>query len=105
MATSASITQSGNTFTINQNVALACTLPSNPTVASEFDVGTLPGGSYTVTAMITFTSLPPLSCPHPPVSQTATFAVSPSVIPAVDGRLLVLLALTLAAVAFVKLKA
>src|SRR4051812_19289917 len=51
---SASITQAGNTFVIHQDVVLACTLPSDPTIASEFQVGPLASGVYNVSVTITF---------------------------------------------------
>jgi hypothetical protein len=70
--TSASITQVGNTFVVEQNVLIACALPSNPVVASQFQVGPLAPGLYSVTANITFTGV---DCSPPPITQTAEFAV------------------------------
>jgi hypothetical protein len=96
-ASSASITQPGNTFVIQQNVDIACSLPSNPVVVSEFQIGPLATGAYTVTANITFTGSGPLPCSPPPITQTAIFTVtSAAAIPAVDGYGLFFLATALA---------
>ena len=75
-------------------------LPSNPLVVSQFAVGPLPAGMYTVTARITFTGLGPLPCSPPPITQTASFAVisAPSV-PTLNEWALSLLAIALAAAA------
>ncbi|HUP49731.1 MAG TPA: TetR/AcrR family transcriptional regulator, partial [Thermoanaerobaculia bacterium] len=101
-ATSTSITQVGNTFVIEQNVEIACMLPSNPVVASQFEIGPLAPGAYDVTANIIFTGIPPLPCSPPPITQTTAFTVAPSaVIPAlsVSGLLLLGAALAVTAVA------
>ncbi len=103
--TSATITQSGNIFVIQQNVEIACTLPSNPVVASEFQVGPLAAGAYAVTANITFTGIGPLPCSPAPVTQTSTFnVISSSEIPAISGVGLLLLAATLTGIALIVLK-
>ena len=105
-ATSATITQSGNSFTIQQNVEISCTLPSNPVVASQFQVGPLPPGTYNVTANIIFTGLPPMPCSPAPVTQNTSFSVTPgSNIPAMGPLGLLLLGAVLAAVALLMLRA
>jgi hypothetical protein len=105
-ATSASIIRTGNNFLIQQNVAIGCTLPSNPVVASEFELGALSPGDYTVTANISFTDMSPVPpCGRPPISQTAAFTVTPAAaIPALNGGGLILLAafLGISALAAVK---
>lgn len=100
---SASITQTGNTFTIEQTVRFGCHLPSNPLVASDFTVGPLAPGSYTVIANITFTPSPP-DCARPPITQTATFAVSAPPIPALSMSGWWLLAVSMAVAAVTVLK-
>jgi hypothetical protein len=105
-ATSATITQSGNAFTIEQNVELACLLPSSPIVASEFQVGPLAPGSYSVTANITFTSVDPIPCIRAPITQTGSFSVAPSAaIPTLRTLGLVLLGFVLAGTALLMLRA
>ena len=96
-ATSATITRAGNTFIIQQNVDLACSLPSDPLVASQFDVGPLTPGTYNINANIVFNGLgfPNFPCSREPITQTAAFVVTPSV-PVVGPWLLLLMALTLA---------
>ncbi len=69
--TSASITRSGNQFTINQSVSESCFLPSAPTLTSAFDVGVLPAGTYQVTAFIQNTR----PCGNYTVTETASFTV------------------------------
>lgn len=102
---SADITQNGNTFTIQQNVQISCALPSNPVVATQFQVGSLPPGAYDVTANIVFTGLPPLPCSPPPITQVASFAVAPtSNIPTVSPIGLMLLGAVLAGVALASLR-
>jgi hypothetical protein len=103
---SATISQSGNHFVIQQNVGIACSLPSNPTVASEFVVGPLPAGSYTVTANITFTgSGPGVPCSPPPITQNGAFQVSSATaIPTIGNFTLFLLATVLAGIASLKLR-
>lgn len=104
-ATSASITQTGNTFVIQQNVELACLLPSSPIVASEFQVGPLPPGTYIVAANIVFTSVDPIPCTRPPVAQAASFTVTPGAdIPAISPIGLLLLGVVFAAASFVALR-
>lgn len=103
-AASASISQVGNTFVIQQNVSIDCLLPSNPTVASQFAVGPLPPGSYTVTANISFTGVGPLPCSPPPITQAAAFIVSASAVPALDSVALLILGVSLAAVAMASLR-
>lgn len=104
-ATSATITQSGNTFTIQQNVEISCILPSNPVVSSQFQVGPLPPGTYDVTANIIFTGLPPMPCSPAPVTQTASFRVTPGAnIPTISPIGLLLLGAGLAAVALAVLR-
>lgn len=104
-ATSASITQTGNSFVIQQNVELACLLPSSPVVASEFQAGPLPPGTYSVSANLAFTSVDPIPCIRPPVTQTASFTVTPGAdIPSISPVGLLLLGAVLAAVAFIALR-
>jgi hypothetical protein len=99
-----SITQVGNTFVIHQDVALICSLPSDPTVASEFQVGPLPSGVYNVTATIDFHDAAPTNIPcfRAPMTETTAFTVG-SAIPAMDYLHLVSLALALAAIALIVL--
>lgn len=99
-----SITQVGNTFVIHQDVVLACTLPSDPTVASEFQVGPLASGVYEVTATITFLDggFHGSPCIRAPMTETAAFEVG-SAIPSMDYLHLASLALALAAIALVVL--
>lgn len=90
------ITQVGKAFTIHQTVNIACSLPSNPVVMSEFQVGPLAPGSYTATAIITFASSPILPCPWPAVTQTASFTVAPAAaIPTLSEGMTALLLLAL----------
>lgn len=105
-ALSASIVRTGNNFVIQQNVAIGCTLPSNPVVASEFGVGALAPGDYTVTANITFTDISPVPpCGRSPISQASTFTVSPAAaIPALNTGGLILLVLFLGISALLALK-
>jgi hypothetical protein len=95
--TSASITQVGNTFVIQQDIEMFCgpppPPPSSPGVASQFQVGPLPPGAYTITANINFTSCSVTV----PATQTAAFAVTPPLnTPALDGPGLLLLGAALA---------
>ena len=94
--TSASITQVGNTFVIQQNIEMLCgpppPPPSIPGVASQFQVGPLAPGAYNVTATINVTT-----CSQTPFTQTAAFAVTPPLnTPALDGPGLLLLGAALA---------
>jgi hypothetical protein len=93
--TSASIVQVGNTFVIQQNVDdSGCLLPLPSDLISEFQVGPLASGTYSVTATTTMTDSPP--CNSPIVTQqTAGFAVG-SAVPALNEGALMLLALALA---------
>jgi len=78
--TSASIVQIGNTFVIQQNVDdSGCILPLPSDLISEFQVGPLASGTYSVTATTTMIgSSPP--CNSPIVTeQTAGFAVGSAV--------------------------
>ena len=93
----------GNTFIIQQNVEIACQLPSNPVVASNFQVGPLAPGTYDVTANITFSGIGPLPCSPAPITQTAAFTIAPP-IPALNARMLLLLGLALAGTALLVLK-
>lgn len=102
-ATSATITQTASTFTINQNVEIACLLPNPLVVTSQFEVGPLPPGTYHVIADITFTSVDPLPCFPAPVTQTSSFTVA-APIPALDTPILFVLGTMLAAVALAALK-
>lgn len=96
--TSASITQIGNAFIINQSVVIACALPSNPPVVSQFQVGPLAAGSYTVTAHITFTNVLPGPTCGAPITQTVSFDVHPAAeVPALGETALVMLGVLLAA--------
>ncbi|HYM59994.1 MAG TPA: hypothetical protein VEZ11_03770, partial [Thermoanaerobaculia bacterium] len=58
--TSDSITQSGNTFVIQQNIAIVCAPipppPSLPFIGSQFQVGPLTPGAYSVNATINVTT-------------------------------------------------
>lgn len=103
---SATIMRIGNTFSIQQNVEIACTLPSNPLVVSQFAVGPLAPGVYNVNATITFTGIgPPPVCTPAPITQTTSFTVVPNpAIPALDARALLLLAVILAGSAVVVLR-
>jgi hypothetical protein len=100
---SESISRNGNAFAVQQQVHLICALASNPVVESQFDVGVLPPGTYTVTATLTFTGSPPnTGCSRPPLTQTTSFIVAPPV-PALENWTLLLLAAVLAASAVVAL--
>lgn len=100
---SASITRVGNTFTIQQNVAAGCSLPSNPSVFSQFVVGPLAPGNYDVLATITFTNVDPVPCFPPPVTQSASFAVV-AFVPALSTPMLILLMIFLAFTGVVVMK-
>ena len=89
--TTASITQVANAFTIDQSVAIECVPPPPPPqatptaipfIASDFSVGPLAPGTYTISATVHFTT-----CSLPPFTQTTSFLVAPAV-PAFDARLL-----------------
>lgn len=99
----ASVRQSGTTFHIDQHVLFACFAPSNPTVASEFQVGPLPPGTYVVVANIVFDPAPS-QCARPPVVQTATFAITGPSIPTLDMNGLLLVAVSIAIAAVIVLK-
>ena len=99
---SASISQTGNTFVIVQNVNYVCTTPGNPLVVSNFAVGPLPPGLYTVTATINFIDIHNLGCGIPPRTQTITFLVAGESIPALGSWGLWVLAVTLAGVVMFK---
>jgi hypothetical protein len=98
--TSASISQSGNTFLIQQNVHVNCPLPNTPVVTSEFEVGPLSAGMYSVTAHINVDgpACTPLESP-----QMAEFVVAEP-IPIAGMRGLLILAATLAVIAVLTLK-
>jgi hypothetical protein len=100
---SATITRAGNAFTIQQNVNIACNLPSNPVVASQFQVGPLAPGPYTVTANISFTGGPAPCGPLPPIAQSVAFAVLGQV-PALETAGFVGLLLLLGVVGFMKMR-
>src|SRR5258708_14447759 len=95
--TSDSIMRSGNTFVVHQNIELTCSPippppnapPPIPFVTSEFNVGLLPPGNYSVQAIITVTGVP-VECSNPPFTQTATFTVVQAV-PMIDWPGLLLL--------------
>ncbi len=90
---SASIHQTGHTFFIDQSVLVGCTVPSNPTVSSDFQVDPLPVGSYDVRATITFTGQGGGPCDPAPATQTATFVVQDgAAVPTLDWRGLIVLA-------------
>ena len=97
-ATSASITQVGNSFNIQQNAEIACSLPSNPLVTSQFQVGPLPPGNYDISATINFTGIGPVPCSAAPITQTSAFAVT-AVVPTLELPLLMLLAIAIVAIA------
>ena len=97
---SASISRTGNTFLIQQDVLFGCFIPSDPEVRSQFAVGTLAPGTYEIIATITFTPGIP-GCEVPPITQTATFAVADHIaVPAFSEAMLWVLtaALVVAAV-------
>ncbi|HEX8151625.1 MAG TPA: hypothetical protein VF698_00805 [Thermoanaerobaculia bacterium] len=103
-AGSSSIVRTGNTFAIQQSVSIVCTSPSNPIVTSDFNVGQLPPGIYNVIAKITFIDPSPVQpCIPPPIVQTATFVVAPS-IPLFDGTTLAILGAALATIAMLVLR-
>lgn len=102
---SASIVQTGpNSFAIVQNVNLACPLPTDPAVASTFQIGPLPPGTYNVTATINFFDPGNHGCAREPLIQTAVFQVSGVSIPALDVAGLLVLAAAIATVALALLR-
>lgn len=70
------IDQEGDTFLINIDVVLACSLPNAPILTSEFSVGPLPAGDYQVLAVIEHTSQLP-GCGGYTVNQGVPFTVNP----------------------------
>lgn len=101
---SQSITQNGNAFMVEQNVNFGCFSPSDPTVASQFTVGPLTPGIYSVTAVINLVEGMP-GCGNRTITQTTQFAVSHSSVPALEPGALLLFALALAIVAVTMLRA
>jgi hypothetical protein len=97
--TSASINQTGNSFTIEQNVLLSCLLPNSPTLVSEFEVGPLNPGTYAVTAHINMNA----QCTIVTSPQTVTFVVVES-IPTLNSYLLIMLAGVFGVVAVLSMK-
>ncbi len=103
--TSASIARLGNTFAVQQNVEIVCSpippppgVPS-PFLRSEFVVGPLAPGTYNVNAIVNATT-----CGRTPYTQTASFSVtSAAAVPMLDGVVLLLLGVALAATALVTL--
>jgi hypothetical protein len=93
--TSATISRVGNTFVIQQNVGVSCMNPNGFTAISEFQVGPLPPGTYDVTASI----VPSVLCSPPALIHEATFTVAAANIPTLSDGWLLLLFVTLAAVA------
>jgi hypothetical protein len=75
--TSATISRNGNQFVIAQVVDLSCLLPQAPILTSDFDIGTLPAGTYQVVAQIQHTSLLP-GCGGTTLTQSSSFFVSES---------------------------
>jgi len=98
--TSASITQVGNAFVVQQDVVVDCIPPPPPPAAasvipwvgSQFQVGALPAGAYTVTAHINVTGC------SISFTETSGFVVIPAV-PVLGWRALVFLAAALAVTA------
>lgn len=79
--TSATLTRNADRFEILQIVDLACPLPAAPTLTSEFNVGALPKGTYTIVALTQYTSSFP-GCASAPLTQESAFTVSdPNAIP------------------------
>ena len=72
---SATITQTGNNFVINQIVDVICSLPTTPILSSTFNVGTLNNGEYSVTANIQNIGFSNPTCPDSNITQNATFNV------------------------------
>jgi hypothetical protein len=70
----ATITRSGNQFTISQVVDVVCALPTAPVLTSDFDVGVLPVGTYQVIAQIVHIGFGP-GCNPAPITQNASFSV------------------------------
>ncbi|HET7436629.1 MAG TPA: hypothetical protein VFN10_18110 [Thermoanaerobaculia bacterium] len=102
---SATISRTGNTFTVQQHVAIACLLPTTTIIISHFNVGTLPPGTYTVNATMSFTSADPIPCHPPPINESATFIVSaPVPVPALHPAALAAFAALIAAIALAKLR-
>ncbi|HET9652423.1 MAG TPA: hypothetical protein VFP36_09535 [Usitatibacter sp.] len=73
--TSATISRTGNLFTINQAVTVVCALPNAPTLRSDFLVGVLPPGGYQVRSEIVYTGFGP-GCNPARETQTASFSVA-----------------------------
>jgi hypothetical protein len=74
---SATITRSGNQFSIDMTVDVVC--PGSPTaltLTTDFDVGVLNAGTYQVVARITHRSHFPTPCGGPSVTQSASFDVA-----------------------------
>ena len=72
---SATIARNGSQFTITQTVNVTCALPTAPVLTSDFDVGTLPAGTYQVTAQIHHIGFGP-GCTPLDQTQTASFSVN-----------------------------
>ena len=94
--TSASLSRTGNTFIVQQDVLVGCHEPQSTMILSQFQTGPLAAGVYSVVANITLAGP---DCGDSSLTQTAAFTVSPDpAIPALDWRTLVLLSLVLAAI-------
>ncbi|HET7436628.1 MAG TPA: hypothetical protein VFN10_18105 [Thermoanaerobaculia bacterium] len=103
--TSTTISRSGNTFTVQQHVDIACLLPATMPVGANFNIGTLAPGTYTVNATMSFTSVDPIPCHPPPISESTTFVVSaPVPVPALHPAALAALTALIAAIALAKLR-
>lgn len=73
--TSATITRSGNAFSIAITVTVDCLLPAAPILSSTFNVGPLSPGIYDVVAQIDDVAGTP-GCPESSREQVAQFQVS-----------------------------
>ena len=72
---SATISRSGNQFTINQTVNVICALPNAPVLTSDFNVGALPEGAYQVLAQIQHIGFGP-GCTPAAETQSGSFVVT-----------------------------
>jgi len=97
--TSASITQTGNAFIIQQNVTANCLSANAPVLVSQFAVSPLAPGTYSVTAHINVTN----GCTQLATPQVTQFTVAAPV-PVLDSPMLLLLAAVLGVAAVVSIK-
>ena len=102
---SASMVRTGNTFTIQQAVEIACTPvpppPEAPYLTSEFQLPQLAPGAYDVSATITITT-----CGREPFAQAQSFLVAQgTVVPVMSPQALLLMAAALVALGFVAVRA